>query len=261
MTQATRKIVHIDEEKCDGCGQCVPNCAEGAIRIVNGKARLLAEKLCDGLGACLGTCPRGAITIEERPADDFDHQAVERHLKSERPEPCACGHDPAPLPPPAPHHHHGAGGCPGSRARTMPTPAPAANADRAQISSQLRHWPVQLALVPPTGPMWENAHILIAADCVPFAYPQFHDKLLAGKSLAIACPKLDDVEPYVRKLAMIFSANRIQSITVAHMEVPCCGGIVRVVKQAMAMAGRDDIPLRDITIGIDGSSHEADGNG
>lgn len=240
-----RKIVHIDEEKCDGCGQCVPSCAEGALRVIEGKARLVAEKLCDGLGACLGTCPRGAITVEERPADEFDHEAVKRQLQVMEP---------------ATHEHvHAHGGmCPGSRMRMMRPAAamPVADAtttDSAAATSQLGHWPVQLALVPTGGPIWQDAHVLIAADCVPFAYSQFHEKLLAGRSLAIACPKLDDVEPYVRKLAMIFAQNNILSITVAHMQVPCCHGIVRLVRQAMALARREDIPASTITIRVDGA--------
>ncbi len=223
-SKTTRKIVHIDEEKCDGCGECVPNCVEGALRIIDGKARLVADKLCDGMGMCLGHCPRGAITIEERPAEGFDEHAVEQHARMASPQPAA------------PPHHHG-GGCPGSRMQMLRQPAAAACPTSEDHVSRLTHWPVQLALLPTGGRIWENAHVLIAADCVPFAYPDFHEKLLAGKSLAIACPKLDDVEPYVEKLAAIFANNNIRSITVAHMEVPCCMGIVRAVQAAMAQAG------------------------
>lgn len=248
-----RKIVQIDEGKCNGCGLCIPNCAEGALRIINGKARLVADKLCDGLGACLGTCPMGAITIEERPADEFDEQAVHQHLHS----------SPAvPVQEPLAAFPHGsilsqggaAGGCPGSRMRMLRSrSSPASESSAAgERPSRLAQWPVQLALVPPTGAMWEDADVLIAADCVPFAYPDFHEKLLAGRSLAITCPKLDDVRPYIQKLAMIFAGNSIRSITVAHMEVPCCTGIVRVVQMALVQAGREDIPLHDIMIGIDG---------
>ena len=250
---ATRKIVHIDEDKCDGCGLCVPNCAEGAIKIINGKAKLVADNLCDGLGACLGHCPQGAITIEERPADAFDEQAVHHHLHA----PAAPAKPaPAPAPTPAPAHQHHSGGCPGSRMRVLPTaprpmqPSPARPAGPG--ASRLSQWPVQLALVPTGGPIWQDADVLIAADCVPFAYPDFHEKMLAGKRLAIACPKLDDVRPYVEKLAQIFANNSIRSVTVAHMQVPCCSGIVRVVHMALAMSGKTDIELHDITIGIDG---------
>lgn len=241
--------MHIDEEKCDGCGLCAPNCAEGAIQIINGKAKLVADNLCDGLGACLGHCPRGAITVEQRPADDFDHDAVKRHLAATQTK-----SNPLSQSPPAPAAH--AGGCPGSRMRMM-RPAAMASAPAADAStpsqSRLSHWPVQLALVPPQGPMWQDADVLIAADCVPFAYPDFHEKLLAGRSIAIACPKLDDIGPYVQKLAMIFAANNIKSITVAHMEVPCCRGIVRLVHEALVLAGREDIPVNDATIGVDGA--------
>jgi NAD-dependent dihydropyrimidine dehydrogenase PreA subunit len=254
MTKVKRQIVRIDEAKCNGCGDCVPSCAEGAIRIVNGKARLVAENLCDGLGACLGHCPQGAILVEERAADEYDEAAVERHL-GHKPD-----HSHRPAPPPsaasAPlHAHDHAGGCPGSRMRILqrPAPVPAAPQTPAESrQSQLGQWPVQLTLVPPTGPMWNNADVLIAADCVPFAYPEFHERMLAGKTLAIACPKLDDVRPYVQKLAMIFANNPIKSITVAHMEVPCCTGIVRVVEAALQQAGRGDIPLHDVVVGIDG---------
>jgi ferredoxin len=204
-TKTTRKIVKIDEAKCNGCGQCVPNCMEGAIQIIDGKARLVGENLCDGLGNCLGTCPMDAITIEERPAEEFDEQAVQRKM------------GPVPI-----------------------------------SASQLSHWPVQLALVPVAGPIWEGADVLIAADCVAFALPDFHERLLAGKTLAIACPKLDDIQPYIEKLSAIFAGNDIRSITVAHMEVPCCSGIVYAVREALAQSGKD-IPVADVTVAIDGT--------
>lgn len=257
-----RKIVKIDENKCNGCGLCIPNCAEGAIRIIDGKARLLAENLCDGLGACLGKCPMDAITVEERPAEEFDEQAVDEHLSTERMLKGAIGGG-------CPGSHVAAmagggaaahGGCPGSRMRMLQAGKPAAGTGAAaggtpgkERPSQLAHWPVQLALVPPKGPMWQDADVLIAADCVAFAYADFHEKLLAGRSLAIACPKLDDVGPYVEKLAMIFAGNSVRSVTVAHMEVPCCSGIVYAVEQAIEQSGRNDITLRDITIGVDGT--------
>lgn len=258
-----RKIVRIDEEKCNGCGDCVPSCAEGAIRIINGKARLMGENLCDGLGACLGHCPMDAITVEERPAEDYDESAVERHL----------GHKPAHYVPPvtasaaatmapapplkpafAPMHPHGGGGCPGSRLRTfeaMPAGVPAAPS-AGSTQSALRQWPVQLTLLPMQGPIWENAHLLLAADCVPFAYPDFHSTMLAGKTLAIACPKLDECDAYVQKLATIFASNTVRSVTIARMEVPCCGGLVRIVNMALQMSGRTDIEVKEIVVGIRG---------
>jgi ferredoxin len=248
-TKTVRKIVKIDQEKCDGCGQCVPSCHEGAIKMVNGKAQLAGENLCDGLGACLGQCPRGAITIEERPAEDFDQQAVNSHLATQ-------AHAPVPIascPTPAGHGH--GGGCPGSQMRMLQPrrPQPVTADSSSPRPSQLGQWPVQLALVPPAGPMWQDAHVLIAADCVPFACPEFHEKMLAGKSLAIACPKLDNMEPYLHKLSRILADNNILSITVAHMQVPCCSGIVRLVRAAMELSGRTDIPFVDITVGVDGS--------
>ena len=242
---ATRKIVKIDEDKCTGCGLCVPSCAEGAIRIINGKARLMAENLCDGLGNCLGHCPFDAITIEDRPAEAFDEAAVEKHLHADataaaKPQPPAHGH----------------GGCPGSMLRQFKRPVAAAVPAGAPAASQLQQWPVQLALVPVAGPIWQDADVLIAADCIPFAMADFHNRLLAGKTLAIACPKLDTMEPYIEKLAAIIAGNTIKSITVAHMEVPCCGGIVYAVHEAIARARRSDIPVTDVTVGIDGAIKE-----
>lgn len=234
-----RKIIVIDEARCNGCGQCVPNCMEGAIRIVDGKARLVGENLCDGLGNCLGKCPMDAITIEDRPAEEFSEQAVHEHLQAGAPK--------AAKPAGMPH-----GGCPGSMLRQLKPSQPAATAGGEARPSQLGQWPVQLALVPISGAIWHQADVLIAADCVAFAMADFHERLLAGKTLAIACPKLDDIEPYVAKLAAIFAGNDIRSITVAHMEVPCCGGIVYAVQQALKQAGRD-IALRDVTVATDGT--------
>jgi NAD-dependent dihydropyrimidine dehydrogenase PreA subunit len=261
-TRSLRKIVRIDQEKCDGCGQCVPSCAEGAIQMINGKACLMGDNLCDGLGACLGHCPRGAITVEERQAEDFDEQAVHAHL-ARRSAPAAqpparrpmvvmnSGHGPAQQGHHGHHGHQASGGCPGSRLRVM-APAPRPAGGSGSQASRLGQWPVQLALVPPTGPLWQDADVLIAADCVPFAMADFHEGLLAGRRLAIACPKLDDVQPYVQKLAQIFSANAIRSVTVAIMEVPCCGGLLRVVQAALALSGRDDIQLKTVVVGTDG---------
>lgn len=232
MMRALRTIVQIAEEKCDGCGVCVPGCTEGAIQVIDGKARLVAENLCDGLGNCLGTCPRGAITLEERPADAFDAAAVASQQDFAAPAPLPCG-------------------CPGSQARTL-KPAPPAAPTIASRGSQLGHWPVQLHLVPTQGPIWRDAEVLIAADCVGFAMPDFHEQLLGGRTLAVGCPKLDDPAPYVQKLAAIFARNAIRSITIAHMEVPCCTGLVAIVQQALHQAHRTDIPLRDLIIGVHG---------
>ena len=235
-----RKIVTIDEEKCDGCGLCVPSCAEGAITIIDGKARLAADNLCDGLGACLGECPQDAIHIVEREADEFDEAAVEKHLEKAKPE---VAHKP---------HGHG-GGCPGSRVMTFTTERAesAAGETREKEPSRLAQWPVQLHLVPTGAPYFQNADLLIAADCVPFAYAGFHRELLAGKALVIACPKLDDNSLYLKKLTELFRVSTIKSVTVARMEVPCCGGIVEVARQALAASGRE-IPFSVVTVGIQG---------
>ncbi len=243
-----RKIVQIDQEKCNGCGLCVPSCAEGAIRIENGKAVLAADNLCDGLGACLGECPQDAIRVIEREADEFDEAAVAEHLKVDGREPHAPHGKPA-TPPPA--HHHG-GGCPGSRAMSFaPSSAPPAATEEGNRQSRLAQWPVQLHLVPVNAPYFQDADLLIAADCVPFAYGDFHKDFLAGKALVIGCPKLDDNNFYLQKLTELFRVSSIRSITVLRMEVPCCGGIVMAARQALAASGKE-IPFQEVTIGIQG---------
>lgn len=235
-TKKTRQIVQIDEDKCDGCGLCVPSCAEGAIQIIDGKAKLIADNLCDGIGNCLGTCPRDAIKIIEREADEFDEAAVNAAANAQSPAPFSC---------------------PGAMVRNLAATAPKAcpSAAPAASAANLPHWPVQLSLVPATGAMWDGADVLISADCVAHAMGNFHQALLTGEknALAIACPKLDDVQLYITKLAEIFSTNNIRSLTVAHMEVPCCNGIVTAVRRAIEAAGKQDIPFRDVTVGIDGS--------
>ncbi len=254
-----RKMVKIDEEKCNGCGLCVPSCAEGAIQIIDGKARLLADNLCDGLGACLGDCPLDAITIEERDADEFDEAAVEDHLKQIGREPQPHQHKPAP---PA------GGGCPSAAVKNFAVPAagggcPSArtmnfNAPREEGAeavgsrpSRLAQWPIQLHLLPPTAPFFQNADVVLAADCAPFAYADFQEDLLKGKALAIACPKLDNTEPYVDKLVAMITQSNIKSLTVVHMEVPCCNGLIFMARQAIEKSGRD-IPLETVCIGIRG---------
>jgi NAD-dependent dihydropyrimidine dehydrogenase PreA subunit len=221
---ALRNIIRIDEELCDGCGECVPSCAEGALQVIGGKARLVSDVLCDGLGACLGECPTGALTVIRREAADFEE---------------------------APS------GCPSSSVRVIPLveagqrPAVAA-APGTGVRQGLRQWPVQLHLVPPSAPFFRGQHVLLAADCVPVAVRDFHAALLDGRGLAIACPKLDQhLELYVQKLAAMIDDAGILSLTVAIMEVPCCGGLVRLAEQALTAAGRQ-IPLRLVKIGIRG---------
>lgn len=228
MTVKTvRKIVRIDEDKCNGCGACEAKCAESALKIIDGKARLVSEVYCDGLGACLGECPTGAITIEERPAEGFDERAVKEHLHEEKKVAC---------------------GCPSAVVAEFPREevAPAASQP-----STLRHWPVQLTLVPVKAPFLKGADVLLAAHCSAFAYGGFHQDFLKNRALLIACPKLDDIEAHLEKLTEIVTYARLKSLTVVHMEVPCCSGLVYLAKKAIAASGRE-IPLKEITIGVRG---------
>lgn len=238
--KVNRKIIEIDEERCDGCGLCVPSCAEGAIEVVDGKARVVAEKFCDGLGACLGECPKDALKIVERVADEFDDEAVEEHLRSggdNRPS------ESATLP----------CGCPSTQIQTFVPLDACSSANEPAIhagstpSSALGHWPVQIRLVPPTAPFLKHADLLVTADCVPVAYPAFHRDFLRGKAVMMGCPKFDDVESYVEKFTEIFKAAGIKSVTVLDMEVPCCSSLPRMVKKAMEAAGKQ-IPLREVVI-------------
>jgi NAD-dependent dihydropyrimidine dehydrogenase PreA subunit len=237
-----RKIVQIDEERCDGCGLCVPSCAEGAIRIVNGKAVLSADNLCDGLGACLGDCPQDAIRIIEREADPFDEDAVE-HQRAVDANSSEKTVD-------VPKVGHAHGGCPGSRVMTFDAPSQTA-ASAVRQPSRLGQWPVQLHLVPVNAPYFQDADLLIAADCVPFAYPGFHSDFLSGKALVVGCPKLDDNSFYRDKLTQILKASTIKSVTVLRMEVPCCGGIVSAAREALKDSGKS-IPFKEVVIGIRG---------
>jgi ferredoxin len=244
MSKVMRKIISIDEEKCDGCGLCIPSCAEGALQIVDGKARLVKDIYCDGLGNCLGECPQGAIEIIEREAEPFDEKAVEDFLakKNETPE----------------EEEAECGVCCGSSVtrdvRTVKSDhnLPPASFPGDAPEAELSHWPVQLHLVSPQSRFLQGVDLLIAADCVPFAYADFHRQYLAGRSLIIGCPKLDDVEAYHQKLVEIFKNNGLNSITLVHMEVGCCFGMSRLVHAALEESG-SDIPLKEIIIGIDGS--------
>jgi NAD-dependent dihydropyrimidine dehydrogenase PreA subunit len=236
--KAKRKIVHIDEDLCDGCGACVPSCAEGAIEVVDGKAKMVAEKYCDGLGACLGECPKGALTIEERVADEFDEEAVDEHLASrKKQEPTqklamACG-------------------CPSSQIRTLAPRETGGDLAQPAQSSELSHWPVQIKLVPPTAPFLKGSHLLVAADCAPVAYPNFHRDFLRGKAVMIGCPKFDDAQEYVEKFAEVFKTANIRSVTIVDMEVPCCSALPRIVKSGMDKAGKS-IPMEEVVIAAGG---------
>jgi Fe-S-cluster-containing hydrogenase component 2 len=235
-TKTIRKIVKIDEEKCNGCGLCVPACVEGALQIVDGKAKLISEIYCDGLGACLGECPQGAITIEERTAEEFDEEAVKHHLEEEKPtmEELPCGCSSATV----------------TQFEKRQTAEANPSAETPQ-QSMLGHWPVQLTLVPPTAPFLQGVDLVLVADCVPFAYAGFHQDFLRNHSLLVACPKLDDFQAHLEKLTDILSHSQVKSLTVVHMEVPCCSGLVHMAKQAIQLSGKD-VPFKEVTVSIKG---------
>ncbi|MBL7186913.1 MAG: 4Fe-4S binding protein [Phycisphaerae bacterium] len=231
---ALRNIVIIDEDKCNGCGQCVTACAEGAIEIVDGKAKLISEVYCDGLGACLGHCPEDAITVEQREAAEFDEKATEAHLAQQQKEKAQASFQ-----------------CPGIAARQMEPEDAAPDGQTADVRSQLSHWPVQLMLLSPNAPCFADTDLLLVADCVPFAMADFHSRLLAGHSVAVGCPKLDDSGQYIEKVAAILKANKLRSLTVVHMEVPCCFGLTHIAREAIARSGVK-MPFEDVTVDLKG---------
>jgi len=235
-TRVMRRIVRIDEDRCDGCGLCVPACVEGAIEIIGGKARLVSESYCDGLGACLGECPQGAISIEERESEEFDEEAAGRHA-------CSNEHDGDTLP----------CGCPSATVTRLEIPpAEDGTADvEARLRSELSHWPVQLTLVPPNAPFLQQTDLLLAADCVPFVYAEFHRDFLRDRTLLVACPKLDDYQAHLRKLTEILHKSSIRSLTVVLMEVGCCRGLTSMAEHAMQASSRD-IPLSEVVVAIRG---------
>ncbi len=255
----TRKIIKIDEDKCNGCGLCVPSCAEGAIKIIDGKARLVAEKFCDGLGACLGECPEGALQVVDTEAEAFDEAAAMAHVRATgHASTAAQAHAHAAAPKPAsPAHKALPCGCPSSVIQTFAPQQTACERANTPVSrpgsgvSALTHWPIQIHLVPPTAPFLRGADLLVAADCTPAAYHRFHDDLLRGKTVLMGCPKFDDAEAYINKFAAIFSQADIKSVTVVVMEVPCCQGMPVIIKKAMAKAGKQ-IPLKVVTISTRG---------
>ncbi len=272
---AKRKIITIDEHKCNGCGLCLPNCPEGAIQIIDQKARLISDLFCDGLGACIGHCPQGAISIEEREAVAYDENKVMsniikqgpnvikahlRHLKEhneliylkQAEEFLKKNKISVTLDAPGHHLQQAGSGCPGSRSLELKKPHTAKNSQTGdRQESELSQWPVQIRLVPVNAPYFTDADLLIAADCVPFAYADFHQDLLRGKILLVGCPKLDDLSLYQDKLQQIFQGNKIKSVTYAHMEVPCCFGLLPIIKEAINSSGKK-IPFADITITIKG---------
>ncbi len=277
-----RKIIEIDEEKCNGCGLCIPNCPEGALQIIDDKARLVSDLFCDGLGACIGTCPEGAIKIIEREAEPYDERKVMEkivkqgknvikahleHLKEHGEEGYLrealdyleeSGVE-NPLGDESPEHQAALPcGCPGSRVidmRDKEERPSHSSTHKSKSESELRQWPVQLMLLPPSAPYFDEADLLIAADCVPFAYADFHNDFLQGKTLIIGCPKLDDIEFYQEKLTQIFKLNSVKSITLLHMEVPCCFGLRHAVEEALKESGKE-IKLTVKVISVQGEAEK-----
>lgn len=226
-----RKIIKIDEEKCNGCGACAAACHEGAIEMVDGKARLTREDYCDGLGDCLPACPTNAITFEEREAPAYDEAAVlaAKEKKAAVPLPC---------------------GCPGTHSKAISREGCDCNTVPSPVTSQLRQWPVQIKLVPVNAPYFDKANLLVAADCTAYAYGNFHNEFIRNRITLIGCPKLDEGD-YTEKLTAIIRNNDIKSVTVVRMEVPCCGGIENAVKRALIASGKF-IPRRVVTVTTDG---------
>lgn len=239
--RSVRKIIKIDEELCNGCGQCVPDCAEGSLTIVDGKAKLIAEKYCDGLGACLGTCPTGALTIIEREADDFDEEAVEEFLAEKDKEAPTEKAAETPC------------GCPSSQLQTfIPKSAKTSGAPVAPLQgSALSHWPIQIRLIPPQAPFLQNADLLVVSDCSTVAVPGFQERYLTGKTVMMGCPKFDDAEAYIQRFTDIFKTCNIKSLTILIMEVPCCSAMNVIIKRALESSGAA-VPVEQITISTRG---------
>lgn len=262
MAKVKRQIITIDEEKCDGCGACAPSCAEGALQVINGKARLVKESYCDGLGACLGECPQGALHVVEMEVEAYDEPAVlsylqqtaphriEQHVAHLREHGMASSYVDAPV---------GVAACPSVQARAWEAGRGAAplnlfdaspqESKAARQPSELRQWPVQLHLVPIQAPFYADADLALIADCAPFAEPNTHADFIKGHAIAVGCPKLDDGRAYIAKLAQILRNNEIRSLTVVRMEVPCCGGLEYIARQAMALSGKE-LPLASIVVRI-----------
>jgi len=229
-----RNIVKIDEEKCTGCGQCVTACAEGAIKIINGKAKLVSETYCDGLGACLGHCPEDAISVEQREAAEFDEETTKAYLESEEKAQAASGFV-----------------CPGLMAQDLSDRKEVTAGNDVEVPSQLSHWPVQLKLVSPGASYLNGSDLLLVADCVPFAMGDFHNRFLKDHSVVVGCPKLDDGQYYIGKLAEIIKMNKLNSLTVVHMEVLCCSGLIRIAQEAIMKSGVA-MTFDDVTISLRG---------
>lgn len=254
---AKRKIIKVDESLCNGCGNCITGCAEGALAMVDGKAKVVKESFCDGMGDCIGECPTGALTIVEREAEAFDPEAVKQHLATtqgpeavKRMEAAAERH--------AGQHTPPAGGCPGMRMRTPEPNTPATKPVQGDglppnvNPSALQQWPVQLHLVQPNAPFFDNKELAIISTCSPVASADIHWRFMKGRSVVMACPKLDRTDPYVEKLAGIFANTTIPRAMIVRMEVPCCGGLTRMVREAVDQAGRTDLTVDEVTVGLNG---------
>ncbi|MEW6259658.1 MAG: 4Fe-4S dicluster domain-containing protein [Thermodesulfobacteriota bacterium] len=232
-----RKIIQIDEEACDGCGRCVTGCAEGALQVIDGKARVVNEVFCDGLGACIGECPTGALQLIEREAEEFDERAVEEHL----------------------HRMHQAGRCPSASIQELRSAADCEKAnvptalkpEEQGVHSHLSHWPIQIRLVPANASFLKNADLLVTADCVPVSYPAMNETFLPGRRILLGCPKFDNVQEAIDKFTQIFRQNEIRSLTTLIMEVPCCSGLPFILKKAMQASGRS-IPLTTVVVSTRG---------
>jgi len=277
-----RKIITIDEDKCNGCGECVVACAESAIQIINGKARLVKEQYCDGMGDCLGECPTGAIKIEEREVPGFDAQATRAHVAQtggvaavKKFDEAAVRHglapaavvagagdkpaSPRPVMDPHAHPHHGGGGCPGSRMRTMQpgTPAAAPTPSSSGLPpklnpSELAQWPVQIHLVSPQAPYFKGKELVIMNTCGGLASADIHWRFLRGRSVVVGCPKLDRTEGYAEKIGAILAEPTIPKALVVRMEVPCCGGLTAIAQEAVRLSGRSDLKLEEVTLALSG---------
>lgn len=261
---AVRKIITIDEEKCNGCGNCTTSCAEGALQIVDGKAKLMKEQFCDGFGDCIGDCPTDALKIEERESDEFDVEATRDHLRQTMGEEAVERMDNANLAhergehPGAPPAGPPMGGCPGTRMR-------AALKDREEASatvgsglpgrineSELNQWPVQIHLVQPGAPFFKNRELVVLSTCSPVASADVHWRFIRGRGVVVGCPKLDRTEGYAEKLGSILQDATIPKVIVLRMEVPCCGGLTAIVREAVKLSGREDLEFEEVTVGLSG---------
>ncbi|MCI5222010.1 MAG: 4Fe-4S ferredoxin [Candidatus Electrothrix sp. AR4] len=235
-----RKIIEINEELCTGCGECVPDCAEGSLQIIDGKARLVEDKLCDGLGACLGSCPTGALTIIEREADEFDEEAVEQFLANQKQKQAQTS---VPI----------SGGCPSAQLKTMQpiNPSQATNEPTSQVGSALTHWPVQIRLIPPSAPFLENCDLLIAADCTAVTYGNLQQNFIQGRTVMMGCPKFDDQQLYVDRFTELFKTRKLNSVTILIMEVPCCSAMLQIARKAYDDA-ETTVPVRQVVVSTQG---------